>query len=105
MYLFMRRSPLTLVVWTALSTVVLKYRQTTLRNISEILLVFSVTYLLSQAVLFLTFLYEASIQAPGIEVVGKLDMFVNRDQDQDRNQVGAAATAAPAAIAAAATAL
>ncbi|KAG0216485.1 hypothetical protein BGX31_000602 [Mortierella sp. GBA43] len=86
LFQFLRLRPVTLILWTCISTVLLKYRQTTFQNYSEIMFVFSVSVFLAQAVLFLTLLYEASKQAPGPEIVGKLNMFLDQDQDQDRDQ-------------------
>lgn len=85
-YQFLRLRPVALILWTAISTGIFKFRQTTLQNYTEIMFIFSVSVLLSHAILFFTLLYDASSKAPGPEVVGKLDRFLDQDQDQDQNR-------------------
>ncbi|KAI1319779.1 hypothetical protein EDD11_003164 [Mortierella claussenii] len=77
--------PLALILWTAISTVILKWRQTHLSNYQEVLTVLAGSVILAQGVLFLTLLYEATTQVPGNDVVGQLNNFVDHDQDQNQD--------------------
>ncbi|KAF9923523.1 hypothetical protein BGZ65_008827 [Modicella reniformis] len=86
MFAFLRLRPMALLLWTSISTAILKFRKTQLGNYSEIIYIFSVSVLVAQGVLFLTLLYGASTQAPGPEIVGKLNEFLDQDQDQDQKQ-------------------
>ncbi|KAF9909192.1 hypothetical protein EC991_008952 [Linnemannia zychae] len=80
--------PLALLLWTAISTAIFKYRQTALGNYLEILTVASGAILIAQGVLFLVLLYEASTTAPGPKGVGRLEFF----GDADRKEESAVAT-------------
>ncbi|KAF9962026.1 hypothetical protein BGZ72_000093 [Mortierella alpina] len=77
---FLKLRPMAFILWTTVSTAIFKFRQTHLQNYSEILLVLSGSVILAQVALFLALLYEASTQAPGPDVVGKLDEFADQDQ-------------------------
>ncbi|KAG0378155.1 hypothetical protein BGX24_004621 [Mortierella sp. AD032] len=80
---FIKLRPLALLLWTAIATAILKFRQTSLGNFLEILTVASGAILIAQAVLFLVLLYEASTTAPGHTGVGRLELF----GDSDRKEV------------------
>ncbi|KAF9948566.1 hypothetical protein BGZ70_002170 [Mortierella alpina] len=86
---FLKLRPMAFLLWTTVSTAIFKFRQTHLQNYSEILLVLSGSVILAQGALFLTLLYEASTQAPGPDVVGKLDEFADQDPS---NVVGTTTT-------------
>ncbi|KAF9292039.1 hypothetical protein BGZ68_000607 [Mortierella alpina] len=86
---FLKLRPMAFILWTTVSTAIFKFRQTHLQNYSEILLVLSGSVIIAQVALFLALLYEASTQAPGPDVVGKLDEFA----DQDQQSLGTAAGA------------
>ncbi|KAG0203995.1 hypothetical protein BGX28_003923 [Mortierella sp. GBA30] len=83
---FLKLRPMAFLIWTAISTAIFKYRKTHLQNYGEILVVLSGSVILAQSALFLALLYEASTQAPGPEVVGKLDEFLDQDLNQDQDQ-------------------
>ncbi|KAF9090564.1 hypothetical protein BGX29_011399 [Mortierella sp. GBA35] len=88
---FLKLRPLALLVWTAISTAILKYRQTSLRDYLEILTVLAGAVIVAQGVLFLTLLYEASTTAPGHKGVGKLEVFGDLD---DQVVAGASSSSA-----------
>ncbi|KAF9192661.1 hypothetical protein BGZ49_003396 [Haplosporangium sp. Z 27] len=79
--------PAALLLWTAISTAILKYRGTYLRNYNEVLTILAGSIMLAHGVLFLILLYEASTQAPGPDVAGKLELFVNQDQVQQQKDI------------------
>ncbi|KAG0042005.1 hypothetical protein BGZ83_001027 [Gryganskiella cystojenkinii] len=76
---FIKLRPIALVVWTAISTAIFKLRSTTLQNYSEILTVLAGSIIVTQGLLFLVLLYEATTQASGPQVVGKLNLFADKD--------------------------
>ncbi|KAF9407011.1 hypothetical protein BGZ94_002864 [Podila epigama] len=79
LYNFLKLRPITLVLWTAISTAILRVRKTNLYDLSELGLVLSVCVIMAHGILFLALLYDASSNAPGPEVVGRLDEFVDQD--------------------------
>ncbi|KAG0365552.1 hypothetical protein BC939DRAFT_457653 [Gamsiella multidivaricata] len=83
---FLKLRPMALILWTAISTAIFKFRQTHLQNYSEVLTILAGSVILAQAILFLTLLYEASTAASGPEVVGRLDAFGDQDQEQVQDQ-------------------
>ncbi|KAF9985605.1 hypothetical protein BGZ75_002752 [Mortierella antarctica] len=87
---FLKLRPMAFILWTTVSTAIFKFRQTHLQNYSEILLVLSGSVIVAQVALFLALLYEASTQAPGPDVVGKLEEFA----DQDHQSTGTTTTEA-----------
>ncbi|KAF9183049.1 hypothetical protein BGZ51_000618 [Haplosporangium sp. Z 767] len=92
---FIKLRPLALIVWTTIATAIFKYRNTPLNSYIEIMTILSGSVTLTQLLLFLVLLYEASSTVHGPTVVGKLDQFEDADlqdqnQDQDKNQSGEA---------------
>ncbi|KAF9148876.1 hypothetical protein BGX20_006193 [Mortierella sp. AD010] len=72
--------PVALILWTAIATAVLKFRKTSLQDYHEVLTILAGSVLVAQGALFMSILYEASTQAPGPDVAGKLELFVDQDQ-------------------------
>ncbi|KAG0252676.1 hypothetical protein BG011_006856 [Mortierella polycephala] len=84
---FLKLRPLALIVWTTIATAIFKYRNTPLNSYIEIMTILSGSVTLTQILLFVVLLYEASSTASGPKVVGKLDQFMDADQqDQDKSQ-------------------
>ncbi|KAF9123808.1 hypothetical protein BGW39_008682 [Mortierella sp. 14UC] len=96
---FIKLRPLALILWTAIATAILKYRQTSLGNYLEILTVASGAILVAQGVLFLVLLYEASTSAPGFKGVGRLEVFGDADRKESAVASGVASGSAAAAAA------
>ncbi|KAF8925661.1 hypothetical protein EDD21DRAFT_358259 [Dissophora ornata] len=87
---FLKLRPMALILWTAISTLILKFRQTHLQNYSEVLTVLSGSVILAQAALFISLLYDATKQASGSQVVGQLENFVDQESSaQEKKAVGA----------------
>ncbi|KAG0324404.1 hypothetical protein BG004_003477 [Podila humilis] len=86
LYNFLKLRPVTLLVWTAISTMILKVKRTNLYDYSEVMMILGISVLLAHGILFLILLFEASSTAPGEQVVGRLEEFANQDQDQDEGQ-------------------
>lgn len=80
---FIKLRPIALVVWTAISTAILKFRQTSIYNYNEVLTILAGSIIVTQGLLFLVLLYDASTQAPGSEVVGKLQFFADQDLKEE----------------------
>ncbi|KAF9355596.1 hypothetical protein BGX26_006373 [Mortierella sp. AD094] len=72
--------PVALLLWTAIATAILKFRKTALQEYHEVITILAGSVLLAHGVLFLSLLYDASTQAPGPDVAGKLELFVDQDQ-------------------------
>ncbi|KAF8925215.1 hypothetical protein CPC16_007790 [Podila verticillata] len=79
LYNFLKLRPITLILWTAISTAILKARRTNLYDYAELMMTLAVSVLLAHGGLFLALLYDASSSSPGPEVVGRLDEFVDQD--------------------------
>ncbi|KAG0342913.1 hypothetical protein BG000_011487, partial [Podila horticola] len=79
LYNFLKLRPITLVLWTAISTSLLKVRRTNLYDYTDLMMTLAVSVLLAHGAIFLALLYDASSTAPGPEVVGRLDEFVDED--------------------------
>ncbi|KAF9389490.1 hypothetical protein CPB97_011234 [Podila verticillata] len=79
LYNFLKLRPITLILWTAISTAILKARRTNLYDYAELMMTLTVSVLLAHGGLFLALLYDASSSSPGPEVVGRLDEFVDQD--------------------------
>ncbi|KAG0026500.1 hypothetical protein BGZ82_009445 [Podila clonocystis] len=79
LYNFLKLRPITLVLWTAISTSLLKVRRTNLYDYTDVMMTLAVSVLLAHGALFLALLYDASSTGPGPEVVGRLDEFVDED--------------------------
>ncbi|KAF9922705.1 hypothetical protein FBU30_007162 [Linnemannia zychae] len=82
LFYFLKLRPLALILWTAISTGILRFRHTSLNNYLEILTVLAGSVIIAQAILFLTLLYEASTTAPGHLGVGQLEVFGDLDQQE-----------------------
>ncbi|KAG0344408.1 hypothetical protein BG005_001838 [Podila minutissima] len=78
-YNFLKLRPITLILWTAISTSLLKVRRTNLYDYTDVMMTLAVSVLLAHGALFLALLYDASSTGPGPEVVGRLDEFVDED--------------------------
>ncbi|KAG0076652.1 hypothetical protein BGZ93_006663 [Podila epicladia] len=79
LYNFLKLRPITLILWTAISTSLLKVRRTNLYDYTDVMMTMAVSVLLAHGALFLALLYDASSAGPGPEVVGRLDEFVDED--------------------------
>ncbi|KAF9111648.1 hypothetical protein BGX27_004628 [Mortierella sp. AM989] len=75
--------PVALILWTAISTAILKFRGTFHQNYHEVITILAGSVILAHGALFLSLLYEASTQAPGPDIAGKLEVFVDQDQGQN----------------------
>ena len=81
---FLKLRPIALVVWTAISTAILKIRQTSIYNYNEVLTILAGSIIVTQGILFLVLLYDASTQAPGSQVVGRLQFFADQDLKDEK---------------------
>lgn len=87
LYNFLKLRPITLILWTAISTSILKVRRTNLYDYAELMMTLAVSVLLAHGGLFLALLYDASSSSPGPEVVGRLDEFVDQDASSSSTSV------------------